>query len=138
MPGKIITDDSEIKNLLENAKTIAVLGLSPKKERDSFIVAQYLQKKGYKIIPIRPNLEEILGEKAHNSLNDLRGNVDIIDVFRNPAQIPIHAKEAIAVKPGCFWMQLGIENAEAAEMLTKEGIDVIMDRCIKKEHERLF
>jgi predicted CoA-binding protein len=136
--GQIITDDSKIRELLETANTIAILGLSPKPERDSNMVARYLKDQGYKIIPVRPAQNEILGEKAYASLDDINEPVDIVDVFRNPAQIMPHAHEAIRLKPKVFWMQLNIENQEAAELLTSAGIDVVMNRCIKVDHGRLF
>ena len=135
--GQIITEDGKIKDILENANTIAILGLSPKPERDSNMVARYLKDHGYKIIPVRPAQDEILGEKAYASLDDIKEPVDIVDVFRNPAQIMPHAHEAIRIKPKVFWMQLNIENQEAAELLTAAGIDVVMDRCIKVDHGRL-
>ena len=135
--GKIITQDDKIRDILKNAKTIAILGLSPKPERDSNMVAGYLKEQGYRIIPVRPAQKEILGEKVYASLNNIKKTVDIVDVFRNPAQIVPHANEAIRLKPKVFWMQLNIENREAADLLTAAGIDVVMDRCIKVEHERL-
>jgi len=136
--GKIITEDCEIKHILADSKTIAVLGLSPKLDRDSHIVAKYLKEQGYKIIPVRPKQKEILGEKAYSSLEDIKEPVDIVNVFRNPSQIMPHAHEAIRIKPKVFWMQLNIENHEAAELLTRAGIDVVMDLCIRVEHDRLF
>jgi predicted CoA-binding protein len=136
-PGKIITEDDEIKRILENAKTIAVLGLSPKPERDSNSVAGYLKNQGYRIIPVRPGQKEILGEKAYATLDDIEEQVDIVDVFRNPSQILPHAREAIRLSPKVFWMQLNIENPEAAALLTEAGIDVVMNKCIKIEHDRL-
>ena len=135
--GKIINEDSDIKDMLENAKTIAILGLSPKPERDSNRVARYLKDHGYKIIPVRPGQEEILGQSAFAALDDIKENVDIVDVFRNPEQILLHAHEAIRMQPKVFWMQLGIENQEAASLLVKAGIDVVMNKCIKIEHDRL-
>ena len=135
--GKIITQDDKIRDILKNARTIAILGLSPKPERDSNMVARYLKEQGYRIIPVRPAQKEILGEKVYASLDDIKETVDIVDVFRNPAQIVPHAHEAIRLKPKVFWMQLNIDNREAADLLTAAGIDVIMDRCIKVDHERL-
>jgi predicted CoA-binding protein len=135
--GKIINEDSDIKDMLENAKTIAILGLSPKPERDSNRVARYLKDHGYKIIPVRPGREEILGRSAFATLDDIKENVDIVDVFRNPEQILLHAHEAIRMQPKVFWMQLGIENQKAASLLAKAGIDVVMNKCIKIEHDRL-
>ena len=135
--GKIISDDENIRDVLKQAKTIAVLGLSPKPARDSYRVSKYMQENGYRIIPVRPAQKEILGEKVFGSLNDIRVPVDIINAFRNPEQIMAHAKEALRLKPGVFWMQLGIENFDAALLLTTAGIDVVMNRCIKVDHERL-
>ena len=135
--GKIITDDNEIKEILQNAKNIAIVGLSPKFQRDSHIVARYLKESGYKIIPVRPAQKEILGEKAYAGLEQIPEKVDIVDVFRRSDQIEPYAKEAILIKPRVFWMQLNIENQQVAELLTQSGIDVIMNRCIKIEHERL-
>jgi predicted CoA-binding protein len=136
--GQILTDDRRIREVLIRAHTIALLGLSPKPGRDSYQVAAYLKDHGYRIIPVRPAQTEILGEKAYPSLNDLPGTVDIIDVFRSPEQIPPHAREALRLRPLVFWMQAGIANPAAAGLLTAAGIDVVMDRCIKHEHERLF
>jgi predicted CoA-binding protein len=136
--GEIITDDARIRRLLSGSKTVAVLGLSPKPGRDSYRVAEYLKSKGFRIIPVRPAQTEILGEKVFASLDEVVGPVDIVDVFRSPDQILPHAREAIRLKPKAFWMQEGIANREAAELLTAAGIDVIMDRCIKKDHERLL
>jgi len=136
--GQIIIDDHRIHELLIRAKTIVVLGLSPKPGRDSYQVASYLKDHGYRIIPVRPAQAEILGEKVYPSLDDLSGAVDIVDAFRSPEQILPHAREALRLRPLAFWMQEGIANPEAAALLTAAGIDVVMDRCIKHEHERLF
>jgi len=133
-PGKIITEKNEIRKILSDSKTIAVLGLSPKPERDSFMVARYLKDQGYKIIPVRPAQKEILGEKAYHSLDDIGETVDIVNVFRRSEQIMPHAREAIRLGTKVFWMQLGIENQEASKILTEAGIDVIMNRCIKVDH----
>lgn len=136
--GKIITEDHEIKEILISSHITAILGLSPKPERDSHRVGKYLKENGYQIIPIRPGQKEILGEKAYKSLEAVEGPVDIVDAFRNPDQIMGHAFEALRLKPKVFWMQLNIENHEAAMLLNANGIDVIMNRCIKIEHERLI
>ncbi len=135
--GKIIENDKDIKHLLLNARTIAVLGLSPKPARDSNMVAGYLKEQGYKIIPVRPAQKEILGERAYASLNDIKEPVDIVNVFRNPSQIMLHAEEAVRLMPKVLWMQLNIENHEAAELLMAAGIDVVMNQCIMVEHEKL-
>lgn len=135
--GQIITEDEKIEKILKTTKTIAILGLSPKPERDSNMVARYLKTQGYTIIPVRPGQDKILGEKAYASLDDIHEPIDMINVFRNPAQILPHAHEALRKMPGVFWMQLNIENQEAAELLITGGIDVVMNKCIKVEHERL-
>ena len=141
-PGLIITledtnMDDEIRTILEKAKTIAVLGLSPKPERDSNMVARYLKDSGYRIIPVRPGQKEILGEKVYASLDDIKEPVDIVTVFRRSDQIMPHAHETLRLKPKVFWMQLNIESNEAAKLLTETGIDVVMNMCIQVEHERL-
>jgi predicted CoA-binding protein len=135
--GRVLTADEDLRELLSNFKTIAVVGLSPKPDRDSYRVAAYLQQHGYRVLPVRPAQSEILGEKAYASLDDISGPVDIVDVFRSSEQVLPHAREALRLKPKVFWMQEGIENQAAAELLTAAGIDVVMNRCIKREHARL-
>jgi hypothetical protein len=135
--GRILTADGDVKAVLSSAKTIAVVGLSPKPDRDSYQVAAYLQQHGYRILPVRPAQPEILGEKAYASLDDIPPPVDIVDVFRGSDQVLPHAREALRLQPKVFWMQEGIENRPAAELLTAAGIDVVMGRCIKREHARL-
>jgi len=136
--GKILTDNSEIKKLLTDSTTIAVVGLSPKPQRDSNMVGRYLKEKGYKVIPVRPAQKEILGERAYASLDVIEERVDIINIFRNSAQVMPHALMALRLKPKVFWMQLNIENREAAEHLVNVGINVVMNSCIMVEHERLI
>jgi len=136
--GEIITSDKKLKSILEQSKSVVVLGCSPKPERDSNMVARYLKDEGYQIIPVRPAQNEILGEKAYKSMDDISGPVDIIDVFRNSEQVMLHVDEAIRLGAKIFWMQLGIENEEAAKKLTDAGIDVVMNRCIKVDHKAYF
>lgn len=135
--GRILSTDEDVKAALASAKTVAIVGLSPKPDRDSYQVAAYLQQRGYRVLPVRPAQAEILGEKAFASLDDIPGLVDIIDVFRSSDQVLPHAREALRLKPKLFWMQEGIENHEAAALLTAAGIDVVMNRCIKHDHARL-
>ncbi|MDY0361711.1 MAG: CoA-binding protein [Desulforegulaceae bacterium] len=135
--GKIITNNNEIRDILENSKKIAVLGISFKKERDSYIVSNYLIEKGYEIIPVRPGGGKIFGLKVHENLDSIHEKIDILDVFRSSEHVTGHIEEALRLKPKVFWMQLGVKNQEAAKILTENGIDVIMDRCIKIEHKRL-
>ncbi|MCP3953276.1 MAG: CoA-binding protein [Desulfobacterales bacterium] len=136
--GRILVFEDDIKATLETAKTIAVLGLSPKPQRDSHKVGLYLKQHGYTIIPVRPAQAEVLGEKAYPTLQDIPVPVDIVDAFINPARILPLAEDAVKIKPKLFWMQLGVENAAAAEILINAGIDVIMNRCIKIDHAKLI
>lgn len=135
--GKLVTSVEEIADRLTSVQTIAVLGLSPKPERDSYRVAHYMKRNGYRIIPVRPAQSEILGETAHASLADIPDAVDVVDVFRNAKQVPGHVAEILAMKhrPAMVWMQLGVIHEGAAEELTAAGIDVVMNRCIKVDHE---
>jgi predicted CoA-binding protein len=136
--GKLITDDMEIKEILMNSKKIAVLGISSKKEKDSYKVSQYLMDNNYDIVPVRPGNEEILGMKTVPDLDSIKEKIDILDVFRKSDQVINHVEEALRLKPDVVWMQLGVENQEAADKLTENGINVIMNRCIKIEHNRLW
>jgi len=137
--GLVVTENIiMIREILEKSKTIAIIGLSPKAERDSNMVAIYLKKQGYKIIPVHPAQKEIIGEKAYVSLDDINEQVDIVNVFRSSDQILPHAHEALRLQPKVFWMQLNIENEEASKLLTASGIDVVANKCIKVEHARIY
>lgn len=132
-----------IDDLLKMAKTIAIVGISDKPERDSYKVAEYLQSHGYKILAINPlqagNI--ILGEQCYPSLAQAKQEtglkIDIVDCFRKSEDIPVILSEAITVEAGAIWMQLGIENADAAETAMQAGLRVVMNRCTKIEHKRL-
>lgn len=129
-----------IFNYLKEAKNIAVVGLSNKPERTSYMVAQVLQDNGYKIIPVNPLLagEEILGEKVYANLTEIDDPIDIVDVFRRNEFLPEVAADFLKTEAKVFWAQLGIENEEADEMLRKAGrTDIVMDRCIKIELGKL-
>ncbi len=129
---------SEIKSMLQTAKTIAVVGLSNKPDRASYQVAQYMQRAGYKIIPVNPVLKEaVLGEEPVASLHDINEQVDIVDIFRRAEDVPPVVDDAIAIGAKAVWMQLGIEHDHAAETAREAGLDVVMDKCIKVEHARL-
>lgn len=128
----------EIRDILMNFKNIAVVGLSPKEDRPSYTVASYLQSNGFKIIPIRPSGPDILGEKVYPSLLDVPFEIDVVDIFRRPEAVLAIVEEAIKKSVKVVWMQEGIVNNEAAEMARKAGIKVIMDRCTKKDHQKLF
>lgn len=123
----------QIKELLENTRTIAVVGLSDKPERTSHMVTKAMQQKGYRIIPVNPKAEQILGEKCYSRLSDIPEPVDIVNVFRRSEEVVPFATEAGKIKAKAFWLQQGIYNEEAAEIAAEHGLLVIMDRCIKVE-----
>ncbi|RME48154.1 MAG: CoA-binding protein [Deltaproteobacteria bacterium] len=127
----------EIAAALERYRKIAIVGVSDKPERPSHDVARFLQERGYRIYPVNPRLEEVLGEKCYPSLLDLPEPVEIVDVFRRPEAIMPVAEAAIEIGARLFWMQLGIRNEAAARKLSEAGIDVVMDRCIKIERMKL-
>lgn len=126
-----------IEEILKDTKTIAVVGLSDKPDRPSYGVAMYLQMQGYRIIPVNPNITSALGEKAYPNLKAVPEKIDLVDIFRRPADVPPVVDEAIAIKAPAVWMQLGIVNQAAADKATKAGLDVVMDRCVKVEHQKL-
>ncbi|MCL6477109.1 MAG: CoA-binding protein [Peptococcaceae bacterium] len=130
--------DSKIREILKGSKNIAVVGLSENKERDSYRVAQYLREKGYNVIPVNPTAREIMGLKSYPDLSSVPEKVDIVNVFRRSEHLPAVVEEALRVKPGCIWAQLGVFDDRAAARAAGEGVPVIMDRCIKIEHERLL
>ncbi|AEH53419.1 MULTISPECIES: CoA-binding protein [Heyndrickxia] len=124
----------EIREILQKAKRIAVVGLSNNPEKTSYMVAKAMQDAGYEIIPVNPKATEILGEKAVPSLKDIEGHVDIVDIFRRPEYLPELAREFDEIDADVFWAQLGIENEEAYRFLKEKGYTVVMNRCIKVEH----
>ncbi|MEK4029931.1 MULTISPECIES: CoA-binding protein [Bacillaceae] len=124
----------EMGQLLKKAKTIAVIGLSDNPNRTSYMVSEAMQQAGYKIIPVNPTVDEVLGEKAVASLKDIKEPVDIVNVFRRSEFLPEIAKEFVEIDCEIFWAQLGVANEEAYEFLKEKGKTVIMDRCIKVEH----
>jgi predicted CoA-binding protein len=128
----------EIKQILQQTHTIAVVGLSDKPDRISYMVSEAMQNKGYRIIPVNPNAEQILGEKCYASLDQIPEKIDIVNVFRRSEHIMPVAEEAIRVKPKVLWLQQGIFNEEAAALAAEHGITVIMDRCIKVEDSILL
>lgn len=135
---------NSIQHILKNSKTIAIVGMSNKPERASLGVGQYLQKHGYRIVPVNPSYagQEILGEKVYATLQDAATGlgtvaIDIVDCFRNADDMLPIARDAIAVRAGCLWMQLGVVNQQAADLASAAGLDVVMDRCVKIEHSAL-
>ena len=129
--------DDQLRALLREIRTIAVVGLSSKPERHSYNVAGYLQQVGYRIIPINPNEAEVLGERAYESLLDVPEPVDLVDVFRRAEFTPEVARQAVQVGVKVLWLQLGIVNEEARRIAEEAGLSVIMDACLMIEHDRL-
>ena len=126
------------ENLLRNAKTIAVVGLSSRRSRPSYGVSEYMQSKGYRIIPVNPNETEILGEKAYASLDQVPYPVDIVDIFRRPEGVPEVVDAAIRIGAKGIWMQEGVVHNEAADKARAAGLEVVMDKCILKEHRKML
>lgn len=123
-----------IPELLKEAKTIAVVGLSSKPDRSSFGVSAYMQRQGYKIIPVTPAETEVLGEKAYARLEDVPEKIDIVNVFRRSEYVPDIVDSAIAVGAKVIWTQLGVFHEEAAAKAEQAGLTVVMDQCIAVEH----
>ena len=137
----------EIKEILATCKTIAVVGLSREPDKESYTVSAYMQKHGFRIIPVNPFADEVLGEKSYKSLTGipakLQKNIDIVDIFRKADDVPPVVEQALKLKekhgkPCVIWMQLGIVNEKAAAVARKAGLIVIMDKCVMQEHKRLF
>ncbi|MEJ5364947.1 MAG: CoA-binding protein [Desulfosoma sp.] len=130
--------DPEIKTLLESAKTVAVVGVSHKEDRDSHKVARYLKEHGYTMIPVNPKYKEVLGEPCYPDLKSVPVPIDIVDIFRNIEAIPAIVDEALDVGAKAVWMQLGLCHNESAEKARSAGLKVVMNKCIKIEHGRLL
>jgi hypothetical protein len=128
---------SLIPALLRRSRTIAVVGLSSKKFRPSYGVAEYMQEQGYRIIPVNPNEVEVLGEKAYASIVDIGEHIDIVDIFRRSEFVPAIVESAIRIGAGAIWMQEGVVHEDAARQAREAGLEVVMDRCILKEHMRM-
>ena len=124
-----------LSQIFANMKTIAVVGLSPKENRPSNIVARYLMDADYTVIPVNPGHEEILAQKCYPNLSAIEQQVDIVDIFRRADQVEPVVAEAVAIGAKVIWMQEGIVNTQAAELAQKAGLQVIMDKCIKIEHQ---
>lgn len=136
----LLTTPEQIRDLLERSKTVAALGIKPDPAQPAHYVPEYTQKTGYKIVPVPvyyPDLTEVLGEPVYRSLAAIPGDIDIVDVFRRPQDIPQHVDDIIAKKPKAVWFQLGIRNDDAAEKIARAGIDVVQDRCMLVELRKI-
>jgi predicted CoA-binding protein len=131
-------DTTKIRRILRENRTIAVVGLSANWFRPSYFAAKYMQEHGYRVIPVNPIYDSVLGEKCHKSLGDIPERVDIVDCFRKSEEIDAIADEAIAIGARVLWMQLGVTNAQARRKAEAAGLEVVEDRCVKIEHGRLF
>jgi predicted CoA-binding protein len=136
----LLDKPEQIKKLLESTHRIAVLGIKPSPDAPAYYVPEHAQLAGYEIVPVPvyyPELTEMAGEKVYRKLMDIPGNIDMVNVFRRPGDIPQHVDDIIAKRPKSVWFQLGIRNDEAAERLARAGIDVVQDHCLLVELRRI-
>jgi predicted CoA-binding protein len=131
-------EDPVLRALLETARRVAVVGLSPKPHRDSNRVARYLLECGYEVVPVYPRGESILGQRVHRSVAEIPGGVDLVDVFRRSEALPAVVDDALAASAPALWFQLGCVDEEAARRARQAGIVVVMDRCLMVDHSRLL
>ena len=131
-------DINTLRRILHENRTLAVVGLSADWFRPSYFAAKYMQEHGYRVIPVNPKYESILGEKCYKSLRDIPGKVDLVDIFRKSNDVMPIAEEAIAIGAKVLWQQLGVKNEAAAAKARAAGLEAVMDRCVKIEHGRLF
>jgi uncharacterized protein len=134
----IVDDIAGLRRILAQTRTIAVVGLSANWYRPSYFAAKYMQDHGYRIIPVNPAHDEVLGERCYPTIAAIPEAVDMVDCFRKPGEIAPLAREAVAKGARTLWMQLGIRNEEAARIASDAGLAVVMDRCVKIEHARLL
>ena len=139
---KLINESEGMREVLRETKSIAVLGIKTEAQSDqpAFYVPKYMQNAGFKIIPVPvyyPDVTEILGEKVHRQLLQIPDEVDMVNIFRRPQDIPAHLDDLLAKKPKSVWMQLGISHDAVAEQLARAGIKVVQDRCLMVDHRRL-
>lgn len=136
----LIEGDEGVRQVLRDTKTIAVVGIKMEEDKPAHYVPAYMKERGFKVIPVPvfyPDATEILGEKVYRSLAEIPEEVDMVNIFRRPADVPIHLEDILAKKPKAVWMQSGIRNDEVAEALAKAGIKVVQDLCLMVEHRAL-
>jgi predicted CoA-binding protein len=131
-------DNLTLRRILDESKTVAMVGLSGNWYRPSYFAAKYLLDKGYDVIPVNPNYEEILGQRCYPDLASIPRQVDVVDLFQRTEEVPKFVQPAIDMGAKVLWLQLGIVNDEAAAAATEAGLEVVMDRCMKIEYARLF
>lgn len=127
---------ADLRRILRDCRTIAVVGLSPEWHRPSHFVAKYLQVRGYRVIPVNPRCTEILGERCYPDLLEIPESVDMVDVFRRTDDVLPIARQAIEIKARCLWQQIGVQNLEADRLARDAGLESVMNRCVKIEHAR--
>jgi uncharacterized protein len=132
------TDIDTLRRILSQNRTVAVVGLSANWYRPSYFAAKYMMEHGYRIIPVNPQYQEVLGQKCYASLREIPDKVDIVDCFQKTDRILPLAEDAIAIGAKVLWQQIGVKNEEAARRAKAAGLDSVMDRCVKIEHARLF
>lgn len=125
------------QDVLQNSKTIALVGISDKEHRDSYKVCKYLIESGFKLFPVNPMLQEVLGVKVYPTLSDIPEHIDIVDIFRKPEAVLAIVEEAIRLEAGAIWLQESVIHEESADLAKKSGLKVVMDLCIKKEHQKI-
>ena len=138
MNARPAEDISSLRRILKECRVLAVVGLSANWHRPSHFAAKYMLEHGYRVIPVNPQYEEVLGQKCYASLRDIPEKVDMVDVFRKSEDVMPIAEDAIAIGAGVLWQQLGVKNEAAAAKALAAGLKSVMDRCVKIEHGRLF
>jgi predicted CoA-binding protein len=133
----MMNNDQEMRDILKSAKTVASVGLSSNQEKESFWIVAYLMDQGYTNLPVNPKADEILGAKVYKSLSDIPDQVDVVQVFRRPEDVPPVVDEAIKIGAKVVWMQEGIVNEDAAQKAREAGLQVVMDACMRATHRRL-
>jgi predicted CoA-binding protein len=131
-------DIPTLRRILRDCRTVAIVGLSADWHRPSNFAAKYLQQHGWRIVPVNPRYESILGERSYKALEDIPFKVDVVDVFRRTEDVLPFARSAVALGANCLWQQIGVNNLEADALVRAAGLDSVMDRCMKIEHARLF
>lgn len=134
----MVLEQEQIRELLKTARVIAVVGLSPDEEKPSNSVSRYLREKGYRIIPVNPAQDEVIGEKSYKSLSDIPEKIDIVDIFMRSEKVLPVVEEALKLKPKAIWLQLGIRNDEARRLVEQTDIGYVEDKCVKQEYARLL
>ena len=134
----IVDDLAGLRRILLRSRTLAVVGLSAQWHRPSYFAAKYMRDHGYRIFPVNPRYDEVLGQRCYPDLRSVPEPIDIVDCFRKPAEIPAIADAAIAIGAKVLWMQLGIVNHEASQRASAAGLDVVVNRCVKIEHARIL